>query len=1526
MTFLCWVCRKSFLNLEICRFLAVPSSLIITKPDIVRRKGAPVHEPKTARTELRLGLPPNPPIVSISIIAPKVIGTCDTSITLNSVGAGNAGRPFVYNWTFISSSSQHSSAFINSVQQAVRSINGTPAYVATKSFLTGSTYKFKVQVANWLGITSSTTHVFRKDGGERVILSTVAQWYQTSGPSEVVIPQPTSAYLRLPAFVLDINSTYQFSMHASTKDSQGYAVGDTNVTFTVHISDEPVRAVISGGSERLVSLSAGPNITFEGGESVDPAYISSRLSFNWSLTNVANGNPLPLRAISSTAALVSTDILIANQTYLLELVTTSNASRWDRSGRTQQIIRTTDADIPFVSIRASSGLYHNVQTKLSLSAVLRNGNASKAGGGLGFGQQWSCTSANFNLSDSRNLLSGTTAENLVIRPNALAPGSTYSFAVRAWYSAEEGYQHGEASIVVKTNYPPVFGSCESSPQIGTAMTTVYRLSCDGWTTGTSLPLRYQFQMVTSRHTIAEVEAHEASLEKGASSDEPFFLDLCELRQVGYYQSVLSESSGLSNIVVIRARIVDDTGASSSFPFSLTVLPLPPSGLSTAEKTMNTRFSEGDMQEYVVLAAGISSQLNSGFQDPAPPPVHSATTLRMSMLRNLEDITISNGSNLARVLDPQTSSALVERITAANRSGEVDDGLFDLSMDVMTSIVRAQNQVNAEQTDLSLPQTAAQLSGSVANMLHAAKASRLDLPVNRSLAVANLLSNLSSMLVSGDQVVVGEEAVTAGSANSQDGSQRVTLSGKLIASTSLENATLAQKATNCKVVFQPSGRTIGGPNASSSSSVLQLGLTTIVGGKSSMFYETWPAGRESKNGILKIDVRSIDSQEIQIQNTSRPIRFTVPNWEAKRSTANEDLSRYGCAYWNGTHWSKRGLNLTMEQGAPVCESTHLSLFTLLTDSVSVEVNTVSANDLTDLDAFDPSKNPMMLLVVVVFATALLILPILRWYDRNPGMCAATLTDCRGSNKDSFEDIQRDFWRLKTTARYLHTEAKGSCRTWMRTSSIAMRTRHPWLSIALRHPGDYMNSQKRLLVLLVLVMNGAVVCALLEGTSQKLFFLTGTAALAIVACLISFPVPYVVSAMFYRATPKEFRVPFVASGLAAALPWIFFIASVCAQDVHDGLAMEDDEAEAEADGDDNFENDENGDDQGETQKQQDEVDGADDDDDDSDEEKGDGKKLDGKEAKSKRVKTKPGILPFQSSMVTHTGSAAGASLGWVAGGERKEQKIFKRSQSMRMHFQSTNTNFVTRSESFYGFASESSVGNNEWTTRDGVGILVSGVLILGCAFLLVVISWSRRMEGGQEALEVTVMCYGQDVLLRIFTIALAEGVLIAMLSFSTVQSITRADGGRALTTMVLPCDVATCFVDSRGIVDEVTAAGKRLGVRVGWSIVRINGEAVSSERERQAAVRRAHAMGSQFSVSFNVAPCRENARLDRLPSESISFHSGIDPEQDFPYQPPSPRRRLQFGRAAGSGYRTTRYSIVFDRAFSNGFIHVPFFIQF
>ena len=88
--------------------------------------------------------------------------------------------------------------------------------------------------------------------------------------------------------------------------------------------------------------------------------------------------------------------------------------------------------------------------------------------------------------------------------------------------------------------------------------------------------------------------------------------------------------------------------------------------------------------------------------------------------------------------------------------------------------------------------------------------------------------------------------------------------------------------------------------------------------------------------------------------------------------------------------------------------------------------------------------------------------------------------------------------------------------------AVQRRHVWLAPLIRPRGDYLNSQKRLIMLVLFLLNVTVVAALLSSDEQALPFLSSTASFAIFCVLLSFPIPFVWAQLFFRAPPPSMRV--------------------------------------------------------------------------------------------------------------------------------------------------------------------------------------------------------------------------------------------------------------------------------------------------------------------------------------------------------------------------------------------------------------------
>jgi len=235
-----------------------------------------------------------------------------------------------------------------------------------------------------------------------------------------------------------------------------------------------------------------------------------------------------------------------------------------------------------------------------------------------------------------------------------------------------------------------------------------------------------------------------------------------------------------------------------------------------------------------------------------------------------------------------------------------------------------------------------------------------------------------------------------------------------------------------------------------------------------------------------------------------------------------------------------------------------------------------------------------------------------------------------------------------------------------------------------------------------------------------------------------------------------------------------------------------------------------------------------------------------------------------------------------------KNFIRSQSMAMHSSSRKMTAPSRQMTFLRLQPGSFVRNHEWTRKDLVAMVAAMVLILGCAYILVIISWSLR-DKSSIAAETMMYCFGQDAAFRFFTILAIEAILLLSLSQSQgnqVQYIEEdvepaSERRDRVVTCILSSDVPTCMVDKHGRVISITENGVVLGIQKGWKILRINGRVVDTEKMRRKATLRAHAMGAQFEVTFDTdAEEHRPLNLEGEESSVLSrFHSGIDPDPKF-----------------------------------------------
>eukprot|EP00466_Bigelowiella_natans_P006303 jgi/Bigna1/79080/fgenesh1_pg.59_\ len=460
------------------------------------------------------------------------------------------------------------------------------------------------------------------------------------------------------------------------------------------------------------------------------------------------------------------------------------------------------------------------------------------------------------------------------------------------------------------------------------------------------------------------------------------------------------------------------------------------------------------------------------------------------------------------------------------------------------------------------------------------------------------------------------------------------------------------------------------------------------------------------------------------------------------------------------------------------------------SFSVQINTVTHEDVVE-DAFDPSENDVALFIVVLYTTTIVCCAVALVID---GICVAVAMRRKEETR---------FWRGMNRTTMLRGDTR-SCANLKELSIWSLRRRHPWL-IACRPKGDFLDSTKRVLVLLIAIINLATITFLLLGTEQKLPGLEGEASAAIVACIVGYPIPFVFSQFFGRKSPKEFSVKHDhGEGLYAELiRWVLFFCPIC---IASHLEL-------------NFEE------------------GADD--------------LEGEASISAFDDGNPGAMGPGSDQdhKIERRTVVPVHFTWASESRGTIKEPFV-------------VNVDDKGQKNDGIAEEDAEDNNfNWTTHDNLGVGVTVLIALGCAMLMCMISWKNEEERA-EALSGIFIALAQDAFLRLVTTFGVEMLFVAPLtcclccsssSSAPKSSPDSKDGPSRVgmkelvalneTIMVtVPADEPSFCVKLKTLeVDSVEPLGHSQGIRQGMRVISINNTHTVDAKSFLRTLKYAHATG-------------------------------------------------------------------------------------
>jgi len=1246
-------------------------------------------------------------------------------------------------------------------------------------------------------------------------------------------------------------------------------LGQQSVDFYLKVENEDLEATIAGGSSRTIPVSGNAyDINFDASASIDPAYplAASGLSFNWSLFQVVSSSLTPVSLSSSSGATLSlsTAQLSADSEYLMRVNVSTNRSQSITAVASQTIITTS---LPAPRVTLGVNLDKRVQDphkKLVLKGRAVRDDSTSGNDDPSLALSWSSDATDFNISDRANLRSAIDARDLVIAPNVLIPGKAYKFTVQSTVFAGGAAAVGSASISVRVNSPPGSGSCASSPDVGVALETDFILSCEGFVDDAEdLPLRFKYQSVNGENAAAAL----ASPATYTATQSSTYLDICRFRDLQSYKTKLAAPLGSSSPrLLVRAIVSDDLGSEGYYYFALNVTQPTTLNLTKSSLALTERLEEGDTQSFVTEVAALASFLSSD-SGLAQTTDSSAADEREDLLNKVASVSVTNpssGESSASSLSAPVIASLAEILTAASRPAEITTNVKSKTLDLLGAITNSFDASSTAKATGDEGDTVASASGAISNLLTAASNNTgTTAATNTELANAErlekTLSDLSTML--SVALIPGEDQVVKGQQNST-GKATVSISSRVMKPDEAFNTTLTS-IDGATVSFE-----LLNVSSSGGATGVQLGFIAVTGGRGgSLFPFTSNITSAYTSGLSIVEVKEktlTGVRELAIADKSvAPFLIQVPtdgDGDSLPTNSDGTAAVRQCVFWSNVtgHWSTEGVEYKglSADGSHKCESTHLSSFSTQ-PAFQVEVNTFSASDASNVNAYDPSKNPAMALTLILIGILILLLPLTYYIDKRTTV-----------SKELILKNELEFYRGMNHTRKMHYEDPRSLQNWKESIKLAMRRRHPWLSLCIRMSGDFIDSRKRLLILATLTFNAAAVCALLVGTEQKLGYIQGNIATAIVAMLIGYPIPYVITSIFARETPHSYKVKFTPVGLVAAMPWLFWAFSVIMGEFDVGAVEVEDEDDAGADDD---------------PDQRDRMD----DNDDEEDEKNKNKKAAmagaaaggligmsaaelSKQQKPRRQKSEVAFksnLNLSSSVqslnqidlksqsdVSNVGESqrlflrTGTSLGKTRGGDNDGKEEEEEEQKM---VPITCCGIVITQE-------RANMTNSQWSFLDFVGAAICVLAVIGCAFIVVVLAYQSVEEDGTswDIVKSALLSWSQDIGARIFTIAWLEAWLTAPLIFvffpcCAVFGFCSSGTDRIDSehTYTFDADEGVCNLDKNNFVTRLYPQAKEAGVKVGWRLIRMGDASVSTKQESIDQLRRIHAIHRYFDVTFD-----------------------------------------------------------------------------
>lgn len=545
---------------------------------------------------------PIPPV--ITIVAPNVVGGCN-SFTLDlSSSTGAGGRPWQQPRFVIDSNTVNASLlqdFFNNTYQM-----SPPTAVPYNLLVKGGSYGITVTLCNFLGACSVATHslsvslsmeplpvvsilgqqyinIARNQG---LSISAIAYTAECSGSlsfaniafvwrvfasdtglevTSLTTESRDPSRFKLSAYRLSKNTQYTIKVQAT----QTLSGKSSSTSVNVFVTSSDLVAVIKGG--RQMSARQGEAFTLDATSSYDQDVQDAtgvdsdgkKLVYAWTCVQIqpsySTSCPLSLPPnFSSLGQFAASGISDSSVLTVSRFTLTVSDVQQTRSSVTYTDVTILRASAPVVSITSSTQSLQNVNV---LSTVVLTGSVQLVASTCN--AIWSVNDNSISLRDASLVPIATsltspsqTSLNLVLGPNSLPERATLVFSLTCASST--------ASVTITTNGPPLPGKFDISPTRGTELTTKFSFSTSQWT-DPDLPISFQFGFVSSSKTMIIQSRSESSF--GAS--------------------ILPAGSLSSNFTLKGTAQVFDTLGANVFAFSSIIVNLASSTFDTTKTILSS---------------------------------------------------------------------------------------------------------------------------------------------------------------------------------------------------------------------------------------------------------------------------------------------------------------------------------------------------------------------------------------------------------------------------------------------------------------------------------------------------------------------------------------------------------------------------------------------------------------------------------------------------------------------------------------------------------------------------------------------------------------------------------------------------------------------------------------------------------------------------------------------------------------------------------------------------------------------------